>query len=137
MAMLSSQEHLGKGPRINAIVVDDNKELRALFVELLQLRGVRVMGTGSNGEEAFYLYQLHRPDMVILDAVMLVQDGFYALSKIKELDVDAKVVLVTGSHQEKAMLDNYRANMIIENPVDIEEVMDIAYKLTAHSPENV
>ncbi|MGI0017599.1 MAG: response regulator [Nitrosotalea sp.] len=123
--------------RISAIVVDDNKELLDLFVELLQIRGVKVTGTGANGEEAITLYQTHSPDIVFLDAKMPVHDGFYALGKIREFDPHAKVVLVTGSNQEKALLDNCKANVIVEKPFDIEEIMRIAYQLTGKYLENI
>lgn len=122
---------------IRVIVIDDNKELRDLFVELLKIRGIKVAQTGSNGDEAVELYQIHRPDIVFLDAKMPVNDGFYALSKIREFDSHAKVVLVTGSNQEKALLDNCNANIIIEKPVDIEKIMEITYALTGKCLENI
>ena len=134
----STKEHQNKNNApISAIVIDDNKELRDLFVELLKIRGIRVAQTGSNGEEAVELYQIYRPDIVFLDAKMPVHDGFYALSKIREFDPHAKVVLVTGSHQEKALLDNCNANIIIEKPVDIEKIMEITYGLTGKCLENI
>lgn len=133
-----NQERYRKyGTSISAIVVDDNKELRDLFVEILEIRGVRVAGTGADGEEAVWLYQIHHPDIVFLDAKMPGHDGFYALSKIREFDPHAKVVLVTGSNQEKALLDNCKANIIVEKPVDIEEIMTMAYQLTGKGLENI
>ena len=133
-----TQEHQSKyNTRINAIVIDDNKELRDLFVELLQIRGVRVTGTGADGEEALWLYQIHHPDIVYLDAKMPGHDGFYALSKIREFDPHAKVILVTGSNQEKALLDNCKANIIVEKPIDIEEIMKMTYQLTGKYLENI
>ena len=133
-----TQEHQNKyNTRISAIVIDDNKELRDLFVELLQIRGVRVTGTGADGEEALWLYQIHHPDIVYLDAKMPGHDGFYALSKIREFDPHAKVILVTGSNQEKALLDNCKANIIVEKPVDIEEIMKMTCQLTGKYLENI
>jgi two-component system, chemotaxis family, chemotaxis protein CheY len=123
--------------RISAIVVDDNKELRDLFVEILEIKGVKVAGTGSDGEEAVWLYQIHHPDIVFLDAKMPGHDGFYALGKIREYDPHAKIVLVTGSNQEQALLDNSNADVIVEKPVDIDEIMSIAYKLTGKYLENI
>jgi len=96
-----------------------------------------VTGTGSNGEEAITLYQTHSPDIIFLDAKMPVHDGFYALSKIREFDPYAKVVLVTGSNQEKALLDNCKANIIVEKPFDIEEIMKITCQLTGKYLENI
>ncbi|HEX5457957.1 MAG TPA: response regulator [Candidatus Nitrosotalea sp.] len=133
-----TQEQQNKyNTRISAIVIDDNKELRDLFVEILEIRGIRVAGTGADGEEAVWLYQIHRPDIVFLDAKMPGHDGFYALSKIREFDPYGKIVLVTGSNQEKALLDNCKANIIVEKPIDVEEIMDITCKLTGKYLENI
>ncbi len=129
--------HIKYTSRISAIVVDDNKELRDMFVELLEIRGVKVAGTGTDGEEAVWLYQIHHPDIVFLDAKMPGHDGFYALSKIREFDPHAKVILVTGSNLEKALLDNCNANIIVEKPIDIEEMMTMTCQLTGKYLENV
>ena len=129
--------HTKYSSRISAIVVDDNKELRDLFVDLLEIRGIKVAGTGIDGEEAVWLYQIHHPDIVFLDAKMPGHDGFYALSKIREFDPHAKVILVTGSNQEKALLDNCKANIIVEKPIDIEEVMTMTCQLTGKCLENI
>ncbi|WP_101476704.1 LytR/AlgR family response regulator transcription factor [Candidatus Nitrosotalea bavarica] len=69
---------------INAIVIDDNKELLACFVELLQFSNINVIDTGRNGKEAVELYQKHRPDILFMDIEMPQYDGFYGLKKIKE-----------------------------------------------------
>ena len=137
MAHRLHDRHTKYTSRISAIVVDDNKELRDLFVELLEIRGIKVAGTGTDGEEAVWLYQIHHPDIAFLDAKMPGHDGFYALSKIREFDPHAKVILVTGSNQEKALLDNCKADIIVEKPIDIEDVMTMTCKLTGKYLENI
>jgi chemotaxis response regulator CheB len=44
--------------KTHAIVIEDDIELRELFVDLLRIHNVHVIGTGSNGKEAYELYKI-------------------------------------------------------------------------------
>lgn len=68
---------------LNAIVVDDDKNVRSVFTELLQIAKFNVVGTGTNGKEAYELYRNLSPDVVFIDALMPEYDGFYGLGRIK------------------------------------------------------
>lgn len=69
---------------LRAIVVDDDKDTVDVFTDYLKIKGVDVVGTGSDGKEAFELYQNLKPDVVILDMKMPQYDGKYAIDKIKK-----------------------------------------------------
>lgn len=51
---------------------------------------------GYNGKQAAELYERHRPDIVFLDLMMPEYDGFYALEKIRQVDPDAAIIVVTA-----------------------------------------
>lgn len=55
-----------------------------------------IIAKASNGAEAVKLYQLHKPDLVILDIMMPVMDGLQALRIIMQLDRQAKVIMVSS-----------------------------------------
>ena len=59
---------------IRAIIVDDDKDTVLLFSELLQSNNIQVVGTGYNGQDAAFLYQKLKPDIVFLDVIMPVYD---------------------------------------------------------------
>ena len=71
---------------IRAIIVDDDKDTVSLFSELLQSNNIQVVGTGYNGQDAAFLYQKLKPDIVFLDVIMPVYDGVYGLKKIREIN---------------------------------------------------
>jgi len=50
---------------IRAVVVDDDKDTVALFSEILQGNNINVVGKGYNGQEAAFLYQKLKPDVII------------------------------------------------------------------------
>ena len=77
------------------IVIDDNQDVLSLFVELLELKDFKVIGTGRNGKDAVELFQKLRPDITFLDVVMPDTDGLYALSRIREINPDSVVIMIT------------------------------------------
>ena len=42
---------------VRAIVVDDDNDTVEVFTDYLKIKGIDVVGTGSNGKQAFELYQ--------------------------------------------------------------------------------
>ena len=106
----------------SAIVVDDDVDVRDLFVELLKMNDVGILATGSNGKEALDLYKAHRPDFVFIDYIMPGFDGLYGAERIRAIDPEAKIILVSGSYFEKGRLDGV-VNAILKKPIEINDVI--------------
>ena len=126
--IMATQVHNGT----NAIVIDDNKDLLDVFVELLQLNGIDVIGSGVNGKEAVELYQKLHPDVVFIDALMPKYDGFYGLKKIRECNPNALVFLVTGSANIEKKLDGCTATAILEKPINMSKIMNAVNRFCTH-----
>jgi CheY-like chemotaxis protein len=52
--------------------------------------------TAINGREAVELFQQHRPQITLLDLVMPEMDGIQVLRRIREIDPEASVIILTG-----------------------------------------
>ncbi|MDE1826302.1 MAG: response regulator [Thaumarchaeota archaeon] len=113
---------------MNAIVIDDDVDVRDLFIELLKMNEINILGIGSNGKDALELYKLHNPDIVFIDYIMPQYDGLYGAEKIKEFDPHAKIVLVSGSYIEKGRLDNL-VSVILKKPIEINDVISTINKM--------
>lgn len=111
------------------MVVDDNKDVRGVFTELLQIAKISVVGTGTNGKEAARLYEKLKPDIVFMDAMMPEYDGFYGLDRIREYDPGAIVVIVSGSYNAEDRLENCSASAILPKPIEMNKVIDVVNKL--------
>ncbi|MGY5148387.1 MAG: response regulator [Candidatus Nitrosopumilus sp. bin_7KS] len=96
---------------VNCVVIDDDQDILNVFSELLSLIKVDVLGSGNNGKEAVMLYEKHLPDVVFTDLQMPEYDGIYAVENIKDRNIDAKIIMVTGE------LD--AANSIILNSLNV------------------
>ncbi|MDC8452661.1 MAG: response regulator [Candidatus Nitrosotalea sp.] len=115
--------------KIRAIVVDDDADVREIFIELLQMNDIKVVANGINGKEAVELYKMHHPDFVFLDYLMPEYDGLYAIEKIKEFDPSGKIILVSGSHFERNELgDTVKA--IIKKPIEMGEIFKAINEIT-------
>ena len=67
-----------------ALVVDDLHVNRQLLQDLLQLEGYQTI-SAENGQEAVQLYTEHQPDIVFMDVMLPVMDGYEATARIKKL----------------------------------------------------
>ncbi|MDP9393610.1 MAG: response regulator [Actinomycetota bacterium] len=89
------------GDRPRAVVADDDAVIRRLLGLLLQREGFDVHAA-VDGEQALRLVRDVVPQVVFLDAMMPVVDGYDACRRIRE-DVAARVqpviVMVTGAGQ--------------------------------------
>lgn len=89
----------GKDGSRNALVLvaDDDAMLRLLSVKALEKAGFAV-SEAENGEEAVSAFDRLRPDIVMLDVMMPVMDGFSACAAIRRHPEGGRtpVLMVTG-----------------------------------------
>lgn len=79
----------------NILVIDDEKDVCDSFQDTLPEEGYGVV-TALNGEDALALVKKERPDVVLLDIRMPGLDGIEVLEKIKKIDKNIAVVMITG-----------------------------------------
>lgn len=84
---------------IKIMLVDDHAIVREGYRSLLQKQdNMRVIAEASDGAQAYLSYKEHSPDIVIMDISMPGQGGLEAISRIKQFDTDAKII-VFSMHQ--------------------------------------
>ncbi|MEK7380039.1 MAG: sigma-54 dependent transcriptional regulator, partial [Gemmatimonadota bacterium] len=80
---------------IRLLIVDDEPGVRDAIRQVLEFEGYEVRGVGSGGE-ALTVYPGFRPHLVFLDVKMAGLDGLETLSRLRELDPQAQVVMISG-----------------------------------------
>ena len=80
------------------MVVDDSAMSRRSLKRVLEGSGYEVI-EAEDGMSALEQYHLEHPDLVMLDMLMRGMYGLDVLSKLREMDKDAKVVIVTADIQ--------------------------------------
>jgi CheY-like chemotaxis protein len=69
--------------RLSILIAEDNAADRMLLSTIVSRQGHRVL-TASNGLEAVALFEQERPQLVLMDALMPLMDGFEAARRIKQ-----------------------------------------------------
>ncbi|ABX12348.1 response regulator [Nitrosopumilus maritimus] len=113
--------------RITGIVVDDEPDIVDVFSEMLEDRGIEVIGKGGNGKEAIDLYFANNPDIVFVDMMMPDGSGFYAIKKIRAKDSKAVIIAVTAdvTSLTEEKLKKLKVNGIVYKPIDMDNLMEI------------
>jgi len=78
------------------LVVDDEAPVREVLTEYFTTEGYAVEGAGS-GAEALTVVRGGRADLVLLDVRMPGLDGVQVLRKIREINEDVPVIMVTAN----------------------------------------
>jgi YesN/AraC family two-component response regulator len=78
------------------LLVDDEAHIRVFVSLILKSLGKHVIVEAANGEEAIAAFKTSKPDVVLLDVNMPHLDGIQTLSKLKEIDPDCVVIMLTS-----------------------------------------
>lgn len=106
-------ENESKTPEIiHVIIVDDHGIIRDSLKRMLDTyRDIHVIGTASNGKEAFELIHSSRPDVVLMDAVMPICNGVEATRLIKDYDSTIKVLMLTTFSDKELIYNAFDAGI--------------------------
>lgn len=108
------------------MIVDDSTYMRGVIKRVLKADGYTEMLEAADGEAATNLYEKERPDVVLMDIVMPNKSGIEALRSIREIDPDARVVIVSAVGQEVIVKEALAmgASGFIVKPFDDVQVQD-------------
>ena len=120
------------------IIIDDDIDAVETLSDYLEEVKMIVLGCGYNGKDAVELYKKHKPDVVLLDLTMPEFDGYYAIENIKKTNPEAKIIVLTGSVEEKfdERIDEHEPYAIFTKPYDIDELITMVEKCCI-KPEQV
>lgn len=79
--------------RLSILIAEDNAADRLLLSTIVSRQGHRAL-TASNGVEAVMLFEQERPQLVLMDALMPVMDGFEAARRIKACAGESLVPII-------------------------------------------
>jgi len=106
------------------LVVDDSALSRRNLRQILEAAGYAVE-EAADGLIALELYSLDKPDVVLLDLVMKGMYGLEVLIKLRELDADAKVVVVSADIQTSShtLVEEAGAKAFVNKPFDKADIL--------------
>jgi len=127
---------------IRVLVVDDHALVRAGLCRLLGNEdGLEVVGQTGSGHEAVQLCEALLPDLVLLDYSMPEMDGLELTTRIKALEADIPILILTMHANEEYAIRLLRvgASGFIVKGADPAELVVAIRKVSRHqtyiSPE--
>ena len=92
--------------RTRVMIVDDHSILRVGLQQVLEQSGdFEVVGQAADGNEAVRIAAEVSPDLVVMDVMMPNKDGVAACREIIESAPDTRVIILTASTEEDAVVD--------------------------------
>ncbi len=91
--------------KLNILIVDDSLIMRKNLERNLKILGHEIIGEAEGGQQSIDLYQELHPDLVTMDITMQGMDGITAVKKIKEIDAETNIIMVTSHGQEAMVMD--------------------------------
>lgn len=110
------------------LIVDDEKPVSTLMMEVLHREGYPNVEMASDGQEAVEKYKALLPDLVFMDIEMPVMDGYESCSRIKAFNPLAKILVLTGNPADsraRRTLEEGFASALLEKPLRLEDVRRI------------
>lgn len=105
---------------MKVLIVDDEELMQELLADVFNEEGCQTL-CASNGKEALEHYQKFKPDIIILDVMMPVMDGFEVCSQIRNTigDQATKIFLLTGMGGEQIETKGISlgANQVLFKPI--------------------
>ena len=91
---------------IRVMLVDDHPIMRKGLRDVLEdSGGFEVVGQAADGVEAVTKAEESRPDVIVMDVMMPKKDGVEACRDIVDLLPDTKVLMLTASTEEDAVIE--------------------------------
>jgi two-component system chemotaxis response regulator CheY len=108
------------------LVVDDSGLARRRARTILEGAGYEVL-EAEDGMSALERYFVSRPDVVVLDLVMKGMYGLDVLTKLREMDRSAKVIVVSADVQASSqqLVSNAGASGFLVKPLEAEEILPL------------
>lgn len=112
------------------LIVDDDPDVRASMDQALQAEGALTQTCGD-GNTAVRICETDPPELIVLDMMLPKRSGFLVLEKVKKLDLNAHVVMVTANegkrHQQYA--ENLGVDGYLLKPIRLERLITMARDL--------
>lgn len=78
------------------LLVDDEAHIRKYVGLIVKQLGTTRLFEAANGQQAVEIYEKEKPDLVLLDINMPVMDGIETLRKLRTLNPECVVVMLTS-----------------------------------------
>lgn len=119
---------------IKLLLAEDEPALGQIIKESLETRDFEVI-LCQNGETAYQKYISETPEIMVLDVMMPVKDGFTLAKDIREIDNQIPIIFLTSKSQTADVVEGFSigGNDYLKKPFSIEELIVRVHNLLQRS----
>ncbi len=106
------------------LLAEDDENLGSLLQEYLQAKNYETDWV-TNGEKAFRHFEQFHYDLLLLDVMMPVKDGFTLASEIRIMNSSIPIIFLTAKSMKEDVLEGFSlgADDYISKPFSMEELL--------------
>jgi CheY-like chemotaxis protein len=106
------------------LIVEDNEATRAGLVKVVEAAGYRTASVVNGREALDYLDSRPSPDLILLDMLLPVLDGWHFLEEIQKAKrVAAPIIVTTGTILTRQWAQDHGCAGFIHKPIDVQELL--------------
>ena len=125
----------------NVLVVDDNVNFINMLTRYFKdSNKINIKYVGNDGESGLkiLLENIEDIDLILLDLIMPNKDGLYFLKKIKELNINKKLIVMTSLNSDNVIkkVSNYSIEDFVLKPYSLEDLENKMVDIFNKSNEN-
>jgi len=116
---------------IDVLFVEDEEMMRDSIAEIMRRRVNKVL-VADNGHIGLELYKKHQPHVIITDIRMPIMTGLEMLEKIREIDENVKVIVVSAHNDTQYFQQaiNLGVDGFLLKPINVNNVIKQISKIT-------
>ena len=110
--------------KVNILVVEDDPNLGSLLNQYLQAKGFETVWC-KDGQEGYDEYKKNRYDLLLLDVMMPLKDGFTLAEEIRATDKDVPIIFLTAKSLKEDLLKGFEvgADDYLTKPFTMEVLL--------------
>jgi len=114
---------------ISILCVEDEDGIRSVIVETLKYYFDEVY-EAKDGNEAYEIYQEHKPKIILSDIQMKNCDGIEFVKKVRKDDLNTNIIMLTAYSNEEYLMDliNLNINHYILKPLNHKKLNEALLK---------
>ena len=123
--------------RPNILIVEDDPDILSSLAEVIREAGFDVE-TAANGYQALARLESHAPDVIFLDLMMPLMDGWKFLETARQRFPERQstpVVLLSAVHNLTEEARRLGVTAFLPKPFDLEDVVRVAHQVTQRRDE--
>ncbi|MGD0112982.1 MAG: response regulator [Armatimonadota bacterium] len=119
------------------LVVDDHSPTVQLIKTALEGMDMQVR-TATNGAECLLAVDQDKPELIILDVMMPVMDGFQTLQVLQESkeNADVPVIMLTARSSDRDVAHGWRSGVTsyLTKPFSIDQLVTLVQRILENTP---